>query len=116
MIHLPRRNNQPTRVKLIFNPISGTPGDSPTQLMRILSEMQAIDMAPEVYLVQPESNLLPVIQDAYRRGIRLFVASGGDGTFDNVASALAGTWASSRPAHKTTWRSAWASQRTSPRR
>lgn len=48
MIHLPRRNNQLTRVKLIFNPISGVPGESPTQLMRILSEMQAIDMAPEV--------------------------------------------------------------------
>lgn len=91
MIHLPRRNNHSTRVKLIFNPTSGVPGESPTQLMRILTEMQAADMVPEVHLIQPESNLKPVIQDAFRRGIRMFVASGGDGTVDNVASALAGT-------------------------
>ncbi len=82
---------RPTQAKLIFNPISGVPGDSPTQLMRILSEMQALNLAPEVHLIQPETSLEPVIKDAYRRGIRLFVVSGGDGTVDSVAGALAGT-------------------------
>ncbi len=94
MIHLPRSTVHRSRAKLIFNPTSGVPGESPGQLMRIIAEMQALDLTPEVYLIQPGVDLLPMIQDAYRRGIRLFVASGGDGTVDSVAAALAGTHAS----------------------
>ncbi len=91
MNHLFHRTHSPTRVKVIFNPISGIPGESPMQLMRILTELQAIDLAAEVHIVQPDSNLRSVIQSAYRRGFRLFIACGGDGTVDAVANALAGT-------------------------
>jgi diacylglycerol kinase family enzyme len=82
---------RPEKVKLIFNPISGAQGDSPQQLMTILSEMQALNLAAEVHLLQPGQDLLPVIQEALRRRFRLFVVSGGDGTIDSVAQALAGT-------------------------
>ncbi len=81
----------PLRAKLIFNPTSGAPGDSPVQLMTILTEMQALNLQPEVHLIAPGNDLLPVVQDALRRGFRMFVVSGGDGTIDTVAQALAGT-------------------------
>jgi diacylglycerol kinase (ATP) len=92
-INFLRNDNRPHRAKLIFNPISGVPGESPAQLMTILNEMQAINLLPEVHLIQPDQELKPVIEDALRRGIRRFVVSGGDGTIDSVASALAGTQA-----------------------
>jgi diacylglycerol kinase (ATP) len=91
MIPFPRPTGSPPRAKLIFNPISGAPGESPTQLMQIIGEMQALDLTPEVHLIQQETDLRPVIREAYQRGIRLFVVSGGDGSVDAVAGALVGT-------------------------
>jgi diacylglycerol kinase (ATP) len=92
-ITLHKPNHHPARTLLIFNPTSGAPGESPAQLMAILSEMQAIHLTPEVHLIQPGYDLLPVIEEALEQGIRLFVVSGGDGTIDSVAGALAGTHA-----------------------
>jgi diacylglycerol kinase family enzyme len=46
---------------------------------------------PEVYLVEQEGDLLPVVHDALHRGIRMFVVCGGDGTVDCVAARLVGT-------------------------
>ena len=79
------------RVKLIFNPNSGSPAESPAQLQVILGALQAINLLPEVHLVEPEHDIRVVVKDALRRGHRLFVACGGDGTIDTVAAALAGT-------------------------
>jgi len=79
------------RAKLIFNPGSGAAGESPVQLMDVISEMQAWKLTPEAYLVEPGSDLASVVQDALRQGIRMFVVCGGDGTIDAVAGAMAGT-------------------------
>ena len=83
--------NAPQRVKLIFNPMSGSQGGSPHPLQLIVAALQGANMLPEVYLVEPEHDLAPVVKDALRRGHRLFVVCGGDGTIDTVAGALAGT-------------------------
>lgn len=91
---LPRLTRQaPSRLKLIFNPISGVPGQSPAQLMEVVREIQAAGLTPEVYLVEPDDNLKQVVEDALQRGFRTFVVSGGDGTIDTVAGALVGTHA-----------------------
>jgi diacylglycerol kinase (ATP) len=82
---------RPTRAKLIFNPIAGVPTESPSQLVQIITEMQALHFVPEVFVVQPECDLGAVVQDALERGIRLFVVSGGDGTIESVAQLLVGT-------------------------
>jgi diacylglycerol kinase family enzyme len=84
-------NNRSIRAKLIFNPGSGAVGESPVQLMDVISEMQAWKFLPEAYLVEPGSDLLTMVQNALKQGIRMFVVCGGDGTIDAVAAALAGT-------------------------
>ena len=46
-------NKRRMRAKLIFNPGSGETGESPVQLMDVISEMQAWKLVPEAYLVEP---------------------------------------------------------------
>ena len=96
MAEINDKNSRPTnlrnmRAKLIFNPSSGSPGESPVQLMDVISEMQAWKLVPEVYLVEPDCDLTSVVQDALKTGIRMFVVCGGDGTVDIVAGVVAGT-------------------------
>ena len=79
------------RVQLIFNPISGSADESSAQLMEIIGEMQALNLVPEAYLVDPDSDLPAAVHKALQQGIRMFVVCGGDGTIDVVAGALAGT-------------------------
>jgi diacylglycerol kinase (ATP) len=77
--------------KLIFNPIAGTAGESPVQLMDVIHEMQTWKLVPEPFLVEPGCDLPGVIQDALARGIRMYVVCGGDGTISAAARTLAGT-------------------------
>jgi len=83
----------PMRAKLIFNPGSGAAGESPVQLMDVISAMQAWKLVPEAFLVEPGCDLPAVVQNALEDGIRMFVVCGGDGTIDVMAGALAGTQA-----------------------
>jgi YegS/Rv2252/BmrU family lipid kinase len=79
------------RAKLIFNPSSGVAGESPVNLMDVISAMQAWKLVPEVYLVEPGCDLTAMVQKSLEDGIRMFVVCGGDGTIDVMAGALAGT-------------------------
>lgn len=85
------RKYQPLPVKLIFNPNSGKAGESSAQLMDVITQMQIWNLVPEVHLVEQDSNLLPVVEDALERKIRRFVVCGGDGTIESVAVGLVGT-------------------------
>lgn len=78
------------RVKLIFNPASGSTGRSPVQLMDLIGEMQTWKLVPEVFLVEPGCDIPAMVQDSLARGITLFAACGGDGTISAVAKELAG--------------------------
>jgi diacylglycerol kinase family enzyme len=93
-LHLSRKLKtvlrRPIRAKLIFNPGSGQPGESPQQLVEILSEMQKHQIVPEVFIVHPGSRLESVARRAIRSGIKLIVVAGGDGTIDAVAGAMIG--------------------------
>lgn len=82
--------HRPLRAKLIFNPGSGQPGESPQQLVSILSEMQVQQILPEVYITTPDSLLEEVVQHAIKSGIKLIVVAGGDGTIDSVIGAMVG--------------------------
>src|SRR5512147_2096792 len=83
--------HRPLRAKLIFNPASGKPEESPQQLASILSEMQNHQILPEVYTVRPDSQLEKVVRNAIKTGIKLIVVAGGDGTIDSVMGAMVGT-------------------------
>ncbi|HAE60193.1 MAG TPA: hypothetical protein DCG54_12000 [Anaerolineae bacterium] len=91
-LHLPGKLKtalgRPIRAKLIFNPGSGQPGESPQQLINILSEMQNQRILPEVFIVQPDSQIDHVVGDAIKAGIKLIVVAGGDGTIDSVVGAM----------------------------
>jgi diacylglycerol kinase (ATP) len=76
------------RAKLIFNAGSGNPEESPRQLANILFEMQNQQILPEVYTVRPDSQLVHVVRDAIKTGIKLIVVAGGDGTIDSVIGAM----------------------------
>jgi diacylglycerol kinase (ATP) len=78
------------RVKLIFNPAAGEAKGTPVQLTEVVSAMQAWKLMPEVFLLEPGSDLAAMVQDALAHGIHLFAACGGDGTISTVAKAVAG--------------------------
>ena len=83
--------HRPLRAKLIFNQISGRPDESPQQLADILTEMQNWNILPEVYMVQPESQVDSVVRSAIKAGIKLVVVAGGDGTIDSAVGAMIGS-------------------------
>ncbi|MBW7572209.1 diacylglycerol/lipid kinase family protein [Caproiciproducens faecalis] len=78
------------RVKLVFNPASGSSNASSVQLLDIISMLQQWKYLPEVYLTEPDSNFAQVVQDTMAQGINLFIVCGGDGTVSAVAKAMRG--------------------------
>jgi diacylglycerol kinase family enzyme len=84
-------SHRPIRAKLIFNAGSGRQEESPQQLASILSEMQAQQILPEVYIVHRDSKIEAVVHNAIRTGIKLIVVAGGDGTIDSVMGAIVGS-------------------------
>nr|WP_320027125.1 diacylglycerol kinase family protein [uncultured Acetobacterium sp.] len=88
-----KTNVLPMRIKLIFNPGSGSNDDSPQQMLTVIKEMQAWKFVPEIYLIEPDCNLREVVEEAIAQGIDLFVVCGGDGTVTAVTKAIVGSTA-----------------------
>lgn len=86
-----RSTLKPVRAKLIFNPAAGMTEESPFQLAEVIRLLQAWEIIPEVYMVMPDSQLSEVVRSAIRRGIRLIIISGGDGTIENAIGPMVGT-------------------------
>ncbi|UYN90228.1 MAG: hypothetical protein KIT08_03070 [Anaerolineales bacterium] len=72
-------------VKLIYNHTAGNQSESPQQLVDILLAMQANDIHPEVFVIDPNMDVANVVRRAQADGTRLVVVAGGDGTVDSVA-------------------------------
>lgn len=83
-------DKQDNRIKVIFNPHSGANKDSPSRLEKVIENIQDLHYRPEVYVMEPKSNLTDMIHDALSKDISLFAACGGDGTISAVARELAG--------------------------
>lgn len=79
------------RAMLIFNPSAGATRSEPVYIVDVIHEMQAWNMVPEAYLVEPDCDVVGAVRVALARGIRMFVVCGGDGTISAVAKILAGT-------------------------
>ena len=78
------------RVKLVFNPASGSSNASPVQLMDVIDMLQQWKYTPEVYLTEPDSDYSQMVKDTMSQGINLFIVCGGDGTISAVAKEIAG--------------------------
>ena len=81
-------NKRHLRAKLIFNPIAGAARSTPVEIVDVIHEMQAWNIVPETFLVEPGVDLPAMVNDALAKGIRLFVVCGGDGTITSVARTL----------------------------
>jgi diacylglycerol kinase family enzyme len=86
-------NKSRIRAKLIFNPGAGAAKLSSVDIVDVIHEMQAWNLVPEAFLIEPGIDLHGMIRDALAQGIRMFVVCGGDGTISSVARNLAGTHA-----------------------
>ncbi len=80
--------------KLIFNPNAGVSDEAAGKFVEVVKQLQAAEIQIEPYLLELECDLQKVIRDAIEKGIRLFLACGGDGTVSSVAKELIGTSAS----------------------
>lgn len=79
------------KIKLIYNHTAGNPQESPQQLVDILLAMQANDILPEVFVVQPGTDVAAIVRRALGDGTRLVAVAGGDGTVDSVAHSMVRT-------------------------
>ena len=76
-------------ILVVFNPSSGVPGNEGEQLLYLLKELQNLNFLANVFFIQPNCDLRGAIQSSLDQGVHYFVACGGDGTIDSVASILA---------------------------
>ncbi len=79
------------QAKLIFNPASGNPAESASQLLELLRQLQTVNIQSDVLVVQPEMRLNALARGAVRDGYKMVIVSGGDGTIENVALGLVGS-------------------------
>ena len=78
------------RIKLIYNPSSGRAMASPTFLQDLIAALQARNFIPEVCVINPGLEIVPILNEAFTRRIRLFVVCGGDGTIEIVPRWMIG--------------------------
>ena len=82
------------RVSLIVNPVSGRHGGRPALLRRHIAEAVAVlgrDVAVEVRLTESPGHATRLAAAAAADGVEVVAAWGGDGTVNEVATAIAGT-------------------------
>ena len=81
------------KIKLIFNPKAGQAKPEIASLEQIVTLLHKYRFEPEVFIIEPGSDLASSIKKALEDGFELFVACGGDGTSSSTARLLAGTGA-----------------------
>ena len=75
---------------VVLNPVAGTT-EAAVVREKIQSKLEAHDIPFEIYETTSESDPKQKVRDAVRRGFKLFLATGGDGTLSSVASGLVDT-------------------------
>ena len=94
------------RIKLIFNPAAGRSDATRSFLLDVITALQSQNFIPEVYIIEPDVDIFPVLEDALKRKIRLFVICG---EMEPSKISQAGQkinelcWESSRQELKITW-------------
>ena len=84
----------PADVVAIVNPLSGagaTPGVAERRIALLESKFLAANVIGSVFLTERSGHAGDLARDALRSGARIVIAWGGDGTINEVGTALAGT-------------------------
>jgi diacylglycerol kinase family enzyme len=76
------------KLSIILNPGAGKKGGNPDQLRSLF---QKYGINPSILVVSKGTDLRNLALEAVRKGDKIIVAGGGDGTVNAVSSALAGT-------------------------
>ena len=81
---------QKPKAFVVINPVAGVQ-QTETVREKIQSILQAHEIPFEIYETTPESNPRQKVREALRKGFKLFLAAGGDGTLSSVAGGLVDT-------------------------
>lgn len=84
----------PSDVVAIVNPLSGagaTPGVAERRVALLETKFAAANVIGAVFLTQRSGHAGDLARDAVRAGARMVIAWGGDGTINEVGTALTGT-------------------------
>lgn len=81
---------QKPKTFIVINPVAGMQ-EAEIVREKIQSNLQAHEIPSEVYETNKKEDLNQKVRDAVRRGFKLFVVAGGDGTLAGVASGLVDT-------------------------
>jgi diacylglycerol kinase (ATP) len=84
------QNEKTLKTYVVHNPVSGT-SDAETVHGKITQALQERSVPHEIYQTTGEEDIHEVVKDAIQRGFQRFVAVGGDGTIQGVASGLVHT-------------------------
>lgn len=81
------QNEKTLKTYVVHNPVSGT-SDAETVHGKITQALQERSVPHEIYQTTGEEDIHEIVKDAIQRGFQRFVAVGGDGTIQGVASGL----------------------------
>jgi YegS/Rv2252/BmrU family lipid kinase len=82
--------DQKPKTYVVLNPVAGVsqPG---TVRERIEAALQAHDIPFEIYETTGQEDLKQQVREAVKKGFKLFISAGGDGTLSSVVDGLVGT-------------------------
>jgi len=81
---------QKPKAFVVINPVAGVQQTETVQ-EKIQTILQAHEIPFEIYETTRETNPKQKVREALRKGFKLFLAAGGDGTLSSVAGGLVGT-------------------------
>ena len=81
---------QKPKTYVVMNPVAGV-SEPGTVREKIESALQARDIPLEIYETSGEEDIKQLVRDAVKKGFKLFISAGGDGTLSSVIDGLVGT-------------------------
>jgi diacylglycerol kinase (ATP) len=86
-----KKNNKPTRVKLIANPGAGNVLLAASRFEQVTGFLKEAGVKVDVAFARPKKEAIPIAQRAVKEGYDVVIAMGGDGTIGAVIRGIAGS-------------------------
>jgi diacylglycerol kinase (ATP) len=85
------RKNKSMRVKLIANPGAGKVSEAANKLKVVIGYLEKNGLKVDVALAKPKEEATPIARRAIKKGYKVVIAMGGDGTIEAVMRGLIGS-------------------------